>query len=282
MRGYRLMAGGVFSAFALLGSAGRAGAEITNVDIGINPTYEQTGPTTVTSTGGFFSARAFLASASDFDGGTLAYPGAGSPAPLTPQPGPIVGYSVGDSSFADLNTAFPFGTYTFDATNSMTSDSQTATIDYTTAATPLSIPRLSAASYNGLQGLNSASGFTFDFNSFVQNPSGNLAFVFLNVIDSGGNDVFSQGFLGPTTTSIFMPGGSLAAGQAYTFDLIFDDRITGTDGVTPNTIFFDAHTDGTFTTAAVPEPGTWAILALGFAGLGGVLRRKSARTAGLA
>ncbi len=279
MRGSLLSAHGLLMGLMLSGAAGTADAGLTGVDIGINPTFEQTGSTTVAATGGFFAARAFLGSASDFDGGMLSYPGAGSPAPLTPQPGPLLAYSVGDASLADLNTAFPFGSYVFNVTNSVTLASQTATIDYSAVATPLSVPELTSASYDGLQGLNAASGFTFDFNSFAQNPSGNLAYVFLNVFDAGGTDVFSQGFLDPATTSIFMPGGTLAAGQSYTFDLVFDDRITGSDGTTPNTIFFDDHTDGSFTTAAVPEPATWAVLALGMAGLGAALRRRAPRLA---
>jgi hypothetical protein len=259
------------------GAAGSAQAGLTNVDIGINPTYAQTGPGTVTPTGGFFAARAFMASPNDFDGGSLTYPGAGSPAPLTPQPGSLLGYSVGSASLASLNAAFPFGTYTFNVTNSMTSASQTATINYSVAADSLSIPQLDAASYNGLQGLNPTAGFTFNFNAFLQNPNANLAFVFLNVFNSGGTDVFSQGFLSPSTTSIFMPGGTLAAGQGYTFDLLFDERITGTDGTTPNTIFFDTHTGGAFTTSAVPEPEAWTMLVLGLGGLGAILRRRTSR-----
>jgi PEP-CTERM motif len=35
------------------------------------------------------------------------------------------------------------------------------------------------------------------------------------------------------------------------------------------TQFYDTHTDGSFSTAgAVPEPSTWAMLLMGFVGLG--------------
>jgi hypothetical protein len=270
-------AGAAIAAMVVSGAAMRAEAAVNAVDIGINPTYEQTGSSTVTATGGFFAARAFLDSASDFDGGTLSWPGAASPQALTPQPGPILAYSVNNPSLSDLNAQFPMGTYTFDATNSVTSASQTDFIDYTVAADPLSIPQLTAAAYDGLQGLKAGSGFTFDFNSFDQNPDANLAYVFLSVSDSSGNVVFNQGFLDPSTTSVFMPGGTLSAGQQYTFDLVFDSRITGDDGTVGSTTFFDTHTDGVFTTA-VPEPATWAMFILGFAGLGQALRRRSAKT----
>jgi hypothetical protein len=63
--------------------AGTAQAQVTDADVGVNPTFEQTGATTVSSTGGFFSARAFVNSGSDFAGGTLTYGGSGSPQTLS-------------------------------------------------------------------------------------------------------------------------------------------------------------------------------------------------------
>jgi PEP-CTERM motif len=41
--------------------------------------------------------------------------------------------------------------------------------------------------------------------------------------------------------------------------------------------FYDTHTDSTFSTAAgaVPEPSTWAMLFMGFIGLGVVGRRRA-------
>jgi hypothetical protein len=41
---------------------GGAQAQVLNADVGVNPAYDQTGSTLadVTSTGGFFSARAFV------------------------------------------------------------------------------------------------------------------------------------------------------------------------------------------------------------------------------
>jgi hypothetical protein len=36
--------------------AGVAHAQVTEADVGVNPTFEQTGATTITASGGFFSA----------------------------------------------------------------------------------------------------------------------------------------------------------------------------------------------------------------------------------
>jgi hypothetical protein len=281
----KILVGAAVVALLSAGTAWRAEAAITEIDIGINPTFTQTGPTAVMATGGFFSARAFLNSSGDFTGGTLTWPGAMSPQPLMLQPDPVfpvLGYSFGDLSLADLNTQFPFGTYTFTAPDSGGSPSQTESLDYTAAADAGSTPMLDAGTFNGLQDLKASSGFTFNFNSFVQSSTpGASGLVFLNVFNSSNVAVFSTDGLPASTTQVFMPGDSLAAGQDYTFDLLFDERISGTnmDGL-PTTLFFDSHTDGAFSTA-VPEPATWTMMILGFGGLGLTLRRRAAKTRGV-
>ena len=90
--------------------------------------------------------------------------------------------------------------------------------------------------------------------------------------------VFTSGALATDATSVTIGGGLLSAGQNYTFDLLFDDRITGVD---PNSgvfvsQFYDTHTDGTFSTAAgaVPETSTWAMMLVGFGGLGLAVTRR--------
>jgi hypothetical protein len=91
-------------------------AQVTEADVGINPTFEQTGPNTVTSTGGFFSARAFLTNQSDFSGGT--YGGPSSPQTLSYVPADVA-LEFGDSNdtFSKLQMAYPTGGYEFDLTD---------------------------------------------------------------------------------------------------------------------------------------------------------------------
>jgi hypothetical protein len=276
MNNLRSLRLGALSLACMLGAAGAASAAVHEIDIGLNPTFQQTGATTVVATGGFFSARAFLDSASDFDGGTLTYPGAGSPVALTPGEDTTLAFGDSAATMAALNAAYPFGTYSFHLTNSMTLASQDASLDYSIVADALSTPTLTAASFNQLQGLNASSGFTFDFNAFAQNPDATEGFLFLNVSDAAGDVVFSAN-PDASATSIFMPGGVLAAGQAYNFDLIFDSRIVGADGDVGTEVFFDSHTSGAFTTAGVPEPSSWAMMILGLAGVGAAMRRRSVR-----
>ena len=58
MQGIRRIALGLAAAGLILASQG-ARAQLTEADVGLNPTYQQTGDTLadVTSTGGFFSAE---------------------------------------------------------------------------------------------------------------------------------------------------------------------------------------------------------------------------------
>lgn len=259
------------AALAALALGGSAQAAVTEIDIGINPTYEQTGPTTIVSTGGFFSARADLASASDFDGGSLTYPGPGSPATLTPASGPILTYAPPSyATLSALNTAFPTGTYTFEATNSSTAATQVNSLDYLVSADS-NMPMLTAASYQSLDTLSA--GGTISFNTMVENPNANYAEIFLSIYDSSSNSVYSTSTFDLSADAFTIPAGLLASGQSYTLDLLFDDRITGFDGSVPTTIFFDTHTGVSFSTA-VPEPSTWALALGGLAAAGAMIRRR--------
>ena len=69
-----------------------------------------------------------------------------------------------------------------------------------------------------------------------------------------------------------IPGDVLSPSTKYSFELDFSDRLNGAYDPIGNSFSeqgFDLRTDGSFTTrASVPEPSTWAMMLLGFAGLG--------------
>jgi hypothetical protein len=259
-------------AVAALVTASAADAQLTEADIGVNPTFEQTDATTVNPTGGFFSARAFVTNASDFAGGTLTYGGPGSPQTLSYVPADAA-WEFGDSNgiFADLQAAYPNVDYQFDLMGG-TMGPLSVTVSYAGNAYS-NTPQLAAASFNALQGFNAADSITLDFNSMEVSPNadGDNSIIF-SITDSSNMTVFSTPALPTDATSVTIPGGILAAGQTYSFDLLFDDRIA----VDNTEQFYDTHTSGMFSTAAgaVPEPSTWTMMLIGFGGLGVAVSRR--------
>ena len=140
-------------------------------------------------------------------------------------------------------------------------------------ATPNSnIPQHLAASFSALQGLNAANSITLNFNAMDVSPNATpeANAIFFSIMNSSNSTVFNE-TLSTTDTSVTIPGGVLSVGS-YSFDLLFDDRIVTQDDALniPLTQFYDTHADGSFSTAAgaVPEPSTWAMLLMGFVGLG--------------
>lgn len=217
--------------------------------------------------------RAFLCKATnptDFNFGTLIFPGNSFGVNYSPAPGQTPPYVYYDSpdfpDQASLDAAFPVGTYTaYVINNSMLNAGSVSTsLNYTVDAYPHTIPQVSAASYNALQGMNPAVDLAVDFNSFIPDPNATGSFVFLDIDDLSGNEVFGDDFLPSTATSVTIPADTLLADTGYTYRLIFSDRIDSTnphDGTTDE-LGFDFGTDGAFTTGGTPEPTALAAGAL--------------------
>jgi MYXO-CTERM domain-containing protein len=261
-----------------------AKADLTSVGLDFNIENNQTGPDTVALVGTFFSVYGFMPAAGDYTSGTLTYPGPGSPQALSPGTfnGPDVSYQTPFlPDLPSLQAAYPTGTYTIQAFGP---GGPSSAVDVSYAADAYgNTPALTAASFNSLQGLNASLADTLNFNGFTPSGLSGQSFIFLNITDNGtGTDVFADNFLASSTTGVTIPGGTLAANTAYTYELIYDDRIDGTDanglGISTDQTF-DTRTFGTFTTSATtPEPGYFAIVALGLAGLFVVRRRRLSRS----
>ena len=250
-------------------------AQVTSVPIFETAYTQQTGPTTVTSTGFAFDARIFETNPGDVGTATLTYPGPGSPGTYSAATGtpPVLDFNSGLlATQAALNTAFPLGTYTTRYTGG-TVGTGTVTTAFTQTAFAGSTPTFT--NFSGFQNLNAAQSFTASFNSFVTGSVANESDIFFNIYNATTNaNVFGDEFQPSNLTSFSVPANTLMPGTAYYAQLDFSNRINSTNanGI-GNDLGFDRTTTLNFTTAApVPEASTTVSLGLLLAlGLGGVV-----------
>jgi hypothetical protein len=270
-----------FAALLVLTSAFPCSASLIGYDVDFNLSLNQTGPSAISLAGAFFASRGDMAAVGDFDGGTLTYPGPGSPAPFTVNPSSATELIYQTGFFASgpaLDLAFPFGTYTINATNSGNaalnqSDSVARSADFYTGDTP----SLNAATYNGLQGLQAFTSFNIGFPAFTPAAGTDVAFTFFTITNANtGAVVFNQGFLPPTTVGVALPANTLSPNTAYDYDLDYSDRITASGSTAPTNQLFDIRTNGSFTTASAnaPEPGAATLVVLAVLGIAGLRTRK--------
>jgi PEP-CTERM motif len=266
--------------FLVMGVATARAGTISFVDIFKNVDYLQTGNgNTVTWNGAFFSADLNSGNPNDYSNVTMTYPGPGSPVSLPEANPPSTDYHYQTTTFAtqgDMNAAFPTGTYTFDADNS-----DTATLQYTGDDYAQSLPYLTGTDYSALQGMDPANAFTFTFSPFVTGSNAANSYVFFTIYDETlGETVYNGGFMSATTTSVTVPGGTLAFGDTFDYEIDFSNRDigNGTGGVFSPELGFDTRTDGTFTTekqpASVPEPATMILAGLGLCAVAAARRWK--------
>jgi hypothetical protein len=245
----------------IVGAANSTRAEgITGVDIFKNILYTQSSGASPTTPSLYFADLELRSQTlGDFTDVSVTYPGPASPTSLPEVSPTFFSYGPPFGTQAAMDAAIPFGAYDFAATNSGTSFSQTATLNYSTDAFTSAIPALSAASFSALNGLNPTTALTVGFNSFTPNAAASEGFTFFSIFNGSGT-FFSDGFLAPNSTSLILPAGTLAANTTYLFELDFSDRINGTDPAisVPTLVGSDVRTDGTFTTgpafSQAPEP----------------------------
>jgi hypothetical protein len=285
----RFMLSATFAAATAL-AAHTASAQIVFSDVAKSQEFQEDASGTVVPLGGgvnaFFYARDFYENPSDFDGGSVTYPG--DPSPQIYNISGLLdccghngrGYQTGYETPSDLDAAFPSNTtYTLTATNSVTMASQSVDIAFGPDIYAASTPTLTAASVQGLGSASAVDGLTIDFNNFGLVPGANVAQDFFTIYDyTTASEVFNYmpGF-NSGTTSLVIPAGVLSAGDQYVFELIFDsaDYANGGGDQDAGVAYrSDLRTLGYFTVPgqAVPEPATWAMLLMGFGGVGGVYR----------
>lgn len=194
---------------------------------------------------------------------TLTYPGAGSPQNL-PQVNP---YEYGFYTFfptqAAMDTAYPFGAYTFTGDGTDSASFPYLADGYT------SMPYLAGTDYTDLQGMDPSQPFTFNFSPFVAGAGSDGSGIGFNIFDYTQGIVVYNNPLPLTTTSVTIPANTLAGGDLFSYQLLFfsfDDSLT-TGGVSTH-FEFDMDTSGTFTTASstAPEPSTIVLSGLALLG----------------
>jgi PEP-CTERM motif len=260
------------TAAGVLWAVGSAGAQVVSADVGLNESYKQTSNAGPDLEGAFFSARVFFTNLGDYKSGTLTVPTSPTTTmyPLASQgytPDVEIGYET-TGSLSELQAAFPAGNYNFVVNANGSNPEVNLTIPY---ATPSAYPNVpGVTNYDALNGMNAADSFTVDINGITPSPNATENHIYVDLYSTGGGGALLAEELPLDSTDFIIPAGLLSAGEDYYLDLVYDGRIAGGDDSTPPilvTEFYDIGTEVDFFTA-VPEPSTWALMLIGFAGLG--------------
>lgn len=193
----------------------------------------------------FFSIGATFLTAGDYSAASASYPGLGSPqtlgliAPTTFDFG-----SLAFTSFSNLQTAYPFGTYTVTAVGNQISSA--SSVSYQANYFTNNIPFVT--NYSSLNGFNPSNDFTVHYNSFTPDAHATTGFTFLTIWNANTHQVvFQDSFQSPSSTTALVPANTLSPDTNYIFELDFSARLV----VGSSTQGFDMRTDGSFTTGSI-------------------------------
>jgi hypothetical protein len=208
-----------------------------------------------------FLALASSPAANAVTGASLTYPGPGSPTQLLNVFGQFFYLEEFDTQ-AELDAAYPNGTYTYSLTRQTGGPTQIS-MPMPTAGSYPPVPRV--ANFADAQTINPAQNFTLQFNALTGASGGD--YIQLEIEDEAGEvqvlsapDLCVPLELPNTATSFTIPAGTLTAGKTYVGRLIFGRSFFANTTSPPNfasngslnrqTLFALATTGG----VVVPQP----------------------------
>jgi hypothetical protein len=214
----------------------------------------------------------------EFTGGSVSAPD-GSVNAVTDESSP--GYPFGQ--FGAFMGPQPFGTFTANLSNSVTLETASATLSYTADHYPNLAPKVS--NYAALQHFDPTKDNAIILTSgFISPADATDASETFFIFDEATDLRLLQYSLPAGATVFDVPANTASLGEhiGYYFesDIDYDTMV---NGVLDVNVYRDITTGeiNAATVVGVPEPATWAMLLLGVAGVGAVLRRRAAFAADL-
>ena len=260
----KLILGAVIAATAAPAMA----ADVGLIFLGRSQFNTQVGDTVTTDDAGFFAGVDF--NRDDIGTAELKSP-SDSALTLNPAEGTSFNAFYTNFDYPSIVADFGNGTYTLSLTTiDLNSVEYLVDIDFA----DLSIAPVFTNPF-GFDGLDATQDFVVGVNGFTA-PTGIEGSSFLYIY--GDNFFYAQSFLASDTTSLLLPANTLLRGASYRAEIIFSNRtFFSTDDIENVVAFADNRTSLDFSTSAIPEPGTWATMIVGFGMVGAGLRANRKR-----
>lgn len=255
--------------------SGLAFAGISSATLRPTMTFQQTGDgMTLTPADAYFAVDLIASTGTSFSSATLSYPGSGSPLSLTSSTPEHFGHVAFFANEADMNSAFPQGTYEFTTLSGLAQD--VIRVELGAPAYAMSRPHLSGASFSALQGMDASLAQEITFGPFAAHPDADWSSANFRIIDLSAPaslPVFMP--LDATTSKIVLPAGTLQPGHRFVYHLTFSSTQYDPNVQPYAVVSYDQDSFGFFSTALpVPEPVPAFLFAAGLGMLAGVVRRR--------
>ncbi|MGJ5815797.1 PEP-CTERM sorting domain-containing protein [Paludibaculum fermentans] len=257
---------------------GLSAAPVSFIDLFGTQVFTQTSDGSAAATGAFLGTHVYF-QAGDFTSATFTPPGGiATNMPVSSS----TTFYFGSTSFADLaamDAAYAPGVYAYDSAGPGGNPNAPSNVTVTRPANAYGTSTPYLTNFSSLANMNPALGLLVNWDAFTGglNPTNDpkvpdaYSYVFFTITrDSDNAIVYDAGFLPGATASTFLAANTLAGNTAYTFNLVFSNRMIGTttSGTTdfPPTYGFDLRTLGSFTTGpmtATPEPASMGMVLSG-------------------